>query len=110
MDVEPSEEAPAYELLSCNGRTGMEAGTLMVRLYLDECKTQALVHAIQAGLGPSGVCAVLSSGGMGLFCKIAATILATGASTINAVDALGGHRGIIITYIPGLLSTPIWHQ
>jgi hypothetical protein len=50
----------------CNGRTDVELSGLNMTVYLDECKTQALIGAITAGAGAAGICAVISSAGAGV--------------------------------------------
>jgi hypothetical protein len=110
----PSEESERLETparLSMEqqgkGRTGSERAGLALVIYLDECKTQALIGAMTAGAGAAGVCAVLSSAGAGVAsvpCGVLAGVLTIGVGAIIAIDGLGGNQGIVIGY---LLNPPL---
>jgi hypothetical protein len=102
---------------SCAGVTRVTTHWWGMRVWLNECHTQALQGAIWAGTGVGTICAAVAAAAaetvvtipVALICGVVAGAGAIGAGAIQAIDGLGSNRGIVITKT--WIGDPIiWHQ
>jgi len=99
---------------SCAGVTRVTTHWWGIRVWLNECHTQALQGAIWGGTGVATVCSVVAAEAvvtipLTLICGVIAGAGAIGAGAIQAIDGLGANRGIVIT--KAWIGDPIiWHQ
>jgi hypothetical protein len=85
-----------------------------MRVWLNECHTQALQGAIWGGTGVATVCSAVTAEAVvtipvALICGVIAGAGAIGAGAIQVIDGLGANRGIVITK-PWIGGPIIWHQ
>lgn len=115
--IRPASKMPARvdaELESgplCRGVTKYEPAWYGPRLWLDECKTQALVNALKGGgaVGGPAIAAscVAATGGVATpACAALGALPAAAGFLIDAVDKWGGSQGVILTWTWVTVATP----
>jgi hypothetical protein len=87
-----------YESPKCAGVTKKEGHWWGVKVWLDECKTAALVDAMKGGgVGAGALCAILGLQSA-MVCAAIAGLGQSGGFLISAVDNYGGKRGVTLTW------------
>ena len=84
---------------SCAGVTKVETVWWGIRLWLDECKTQALVNTLKGG-GAIGTptCVALAGPEAAPVCAVLGGLSAGSGFLIDAVDTSGARQGVILSW------------
>jgi hypothetical protein len=94
-----STEVESESRPSCAGTTKVETVWWGIRLWLDECKTQALVNTLKGG-GAIGTptCVALAGPEAAPLCAVLGGLSAGSGFLIDAVDTSGARQGVILSW------------
>jgi hypothetical protein len=100
---------------SCPGESKITTHWWGVAFWLNECQTQGLIKATQAGGAAALACArLIPDPRVKAVCQIAQYVIPIGGQVIGAIDRAGGSKGIVVRkpWItpPGVPPVVIWHQ
>jgi hypothetical protein len=82
----------------CAGVTKTEKLWWGLRLWLDECKTGALVESLLGGTTAAGLCLFLGPEAAPICAAVIAVLTQGEGRLINAVDKLGGNQGVVLAW------------
>src|SRR5262249_21114274 len=87
----------------CAGVTKSEIVWWGIRLWFDECKTQALVSALRG----AGSAADLCGSAFGPEAAVACKLIGVSGSLVDAIDKWGGNQGVILSWTWVQIAEPI---